>query len=299
MDFKVHILLATYNGERYIRTQIDSLLNQTYKNMKIFVFDDGSTDGTVKILEEYEALGKISVLKDNKRLGYPYSFFKLMESCGGADLYGFCDQDDKWYPEKVERAVEVLSKADNTKEQLYFSAFEYGDGDMKFIGKSPTPPAHIKFTDTFFQCFFWGFSVVFNEKMRQRYIDKLPKVTKAKDYWLHMLCGAFGEFHYDERIGAMHRRHGNNHSQDTTSFIRFQIWRFKYFFRQNQFGEYHAMLKEFYKYYSAELPEKERKILELFQSEGHVFRKLFYPHRLRKKMLDEILLRMVFLLRKL
>lgn len=299
MDYKVHILMATYNGEKYIKSQIDSILKQTYKNIKLFVLDDGSTDSTVEILEKYEEQGKINIVRADNHLGYPYSYFELLKRCGDADFYGFSDQDDVWHPRKIERAMEMLSSADNSKPQLYFSAFEYADKDLNVMEKSPQPPEKIKFVDTFFQCFMWGFSVVFNEKMRQKYVAKLPESIEASDYWLHMLCGAFGEFHYDKRICAKHRRHGDNHSQDTTSFWKFQLWRFKYFFKENQFKGYHEMLKQFYKYYSKELPENQRKLLWLFQSDGHVLRKLFYPHRLRYKLLDEILLRMVFILRKL
>ena len=91
---KVAILLSTYNGEKYVKEQIDSFLNQTYKNVEIIVRDDGSKDSTVKILKEYQNNYNNIKLTVGKNLGFIKSFFELLK-LGDADYYAFADQDFK------------------------------------------------------------------------------------------------------------------------------------------------------------------------------------------------------------
>lgn len=298
MNPKVNILVATYNGEKYLKELLDSLLAQTYPNIRIFVLDDGSKDGTYKIIESYQEKG-ISIIPNDHNLGYPFSFYKLISQCDPADYYCLCDQDDVWYPNKVENAIEILEKSNNNIPQLCFSAFEYCDENLVHLRNSDVPPQNITFLKTFFQCYIWGFTTVFNHKFRQKFIRKLPQKTRDEDYWFHMMAVAFGEIHYSPDISAKHRRHGNNHSQDPTSFLRFQLWRIKYFLFNNQFSVYHGMLQEFYQYYGTELPQKEHEQLKLFQSDGNCIKKAFYPKRLRSKLFDEVMLRCAFLLHKL
>ena len=298
MESKVNILVATYNGEKYLSELFDSLLSQTYPNITIYVLDDGSSDHTMDIINEYKNKG-IKLIPNAHNLGYPFSFYKLLTNCGDADYYCLCDQDDVWYPDKVETSIQILEKSDNSKPQLCFSAFEYCDEKLNHLRNSDDPPHNITFLKTFFQCYMWGFTTVFNHAFRTKFISHLPEKTRDEDYWFHMMAAVFGELHYNPKISAKHRRHGENHSQDPTSFIRFQLWRIKYFLFHNQFRIYHGMLQEFYEYYKNELPEKERKQLKLFQADGHSLQKAFYPERLRNKIFDEIMLRIAFLLHKL
>ena len=107
---KVKILLSSYNGEQYIREQIDSLLSQTQTGVEILVRDDGSTDSTKAILDEYQDRDRLSWY-GGENLGPGLSFWKLLEDSGEADYYAFCDQDDVWDQDKVEIAVRTLEEA--------------------------------------------------------------------------------------------------------------------------------------------------------------------------------------------
>lgn len=298
MQASVNILVATYNGEKYFDELMQSLLKQTYSNIKIFILDDGSKDNTKNIITKYLS-DKVKLIPNDKNLGYPFSFYKLITDCEPADYYCLCDQDDVWYPDKVEKSIKILEQYNNQLPQLCFSAFEYCDENLIHLRDSDIPPENISFLKTFFQCYMWGFTTVFNETFRQKFIKKLPVKTRDEDYWFHMMAVAFGEIHYNPVISAKHRRHGKNHSQDPTSFLRFQLWRIKYFLFNNQFSVYHNMLQEFYQYYRKDLKPSDRKALFLFQSDGNSIKKAFYPKRLRNKIFDEIMLRMAFLLRKL
>ncbi len=298
MEPRVHILLATYNGEKYLAKLLDSLLAQTYTNVCVYALDDGSTDMTKDILKEYSEKG-IIIVSNEKNIGYPYSFFKLLKACGGADYYCFCDQDDVWFPEKVKMAVEKMEQYNSKQANLYFADFDYCDEDLNIIRKSVKAPSEILFINAFFQCYLWGFTAVFNETTRNLFSNHLPTIYKGKDYWIQILCAAFGTIIYDNRTCAKYRRHGANVSEDSLSFWKFQLWRLKHFWVENKFAEYHSMLEEFYSFYADDLAKEQREVLQLFQSKGHSLKKAFYPHRLRSTLLDEIMLRMVFLLHKL
>lgn len=100
---QVDILLATYNGEKYLEELLKSLFRQTNHNFNILVRDDQSTDSTKKILDAYiqKYPNRVDVLEDNERLGSARSFMRLIEM-SDAEYYMLCDQDDIWLPNKVE-----------------------------------------------------------------------------------------------------------------------------------------------------------------------------------------------------
>ena len=102
--------MATYNGERFLKEQIDSLFVQTFRDWHLYVHDDGSTDGTIKILNDYSERypDKITLLNYSPQ-GGPCMNFMSMLSCINADYYMFCDQDDVWLPEKIELSVKEMA----------------------------------------------------------------------------------------------------------------------------------------------------------------------------------------------
>jgi len=96
MDSKVEILLSTYNGAKYLREQFESIIQQDYPHWKLIVRDDGSSDGTLTIINEYIAKypDKITLVKDDAgNLGHSNSFSKLLR-LSTADFVMYCDQDD-------------------------------------------------------------------------------------------------------------------------------------------------------------------------------------------------------------
>ncbi|WP_374759404.1 glycosyltransferase [Dyadobacter fanqingshengii] len=98
----ISIALCTYNGQRYLKDQLDSLLNQSYQNIEILAVDDCSNDLTYDILLEYAAVhSNIRVYRNNSRLGYNLNFGKALRLCNG-DLIAISDQDDIWRKDKLE-----------------------------------------------------------------------------------------------------------------------------------------------------------------------------------------------------
>lgn len=110
----VAVLMATYNGERFLREQLDSLLNQKDVTVKILVRDDNSKDSTVSILEEYKSKSLLQWYT-GEHLGVEKNFLDLLRHAPEADYYAFCDQDDVWDDNKLSVAINHLRNLDLNK----------------------------------------------------------------------------------------------------------------------------------------------------------------------------------------
>lgn len=301
---KVNVLLSAYNGEKYIREQIESILGQSYENITLYVRDDGSSDKTLDVLREYEAAGKI-ILEAGENVGFIKSFFWLVKNCGVADYYAYSDQDDVWFPDKIKMAVERLDCEEEDKPTLYFSNYNYVDDKLNYISTA-FPENKTKkpsFRNAIVDCMPLGFNSVFNNKARQVMADNIPVHSCGHDWWTYLVCQGMGKVIYDNRPTVKYRRTGSNVSAGGMSFIKFQIWRIKKFFIGGYFKNVRMMLAEYWHLYKDELPDDDRKLLSLFVRKRYnmivSLRKVFYPHMFRQKVVDEIMLRFLFLIGKL
>ena len=140
MDKTVSIALCTYNGEKYLREQIDSILNQTYPIFEIVVQDDGSTDNTMVILNEYQKrfpnLFHIFIHEQEKRGNINHNFF----SCGSkthGEIIAFSDQDDIWRPDKIESLVNTINNNDVCFNLTYYTSSPIDFNGLPSIGTVP------------------------------------------------------------------------------------------------------------------------------------------------------------------
>lgn len=127
----VSICIATYNGAKYIREQIDSLMNQTYQNIEVIIQDDCSSDNTVSILKTYQEKMNITINRNEENLGYIKNFEKVLQKANG-EYIAICDQDDIW----VENKIELLINNIADKTMIYSDSLlidsEGKSLDMKF-----------------------------------------------------------------------------------------------------------------------------------------------------------------------
>ncbi len=137
---KVQILLATFNGEKFLRQQLDSIINQEYKIWELLIHDDGSTDDTINILNEYQNKYSkiIKLLNDQKTFSSASkNFFHLIKHrCREANLYCFCDQDDIWDKRKLKHIVESYNSAKDEEPLLIHSDLSLIDNKGKLLKKS-------------------------------------------------------------------------------------------------------------------------------------------------------------------
>lgn len=113
MAERISIAMATYNGARFLREQLDSLYSQTQVPDEIVVCDDGSTDGTIEILKEYHESHGLIYYVNEKNVGVNVNFVNVFAKCTG-DYVFICDQDDIWFPNKIEKHYEVIRNTDQT-----------------------------------------------------------------------------------------------------------------------------------------------------------------------------------------
>lgn len=299
---KVAILISTYNGEKYLKEQIDSLLNQTYKNIDIYIRDDASKDNTLNIVENYIKNNDNIKLIKGENLGFVKSFFELLKSAEKADYYAYCDQDDVWMKDKIQRAVEHLSKLDEDKPNLYFSNSDYYDGEMNFVAHGDFKKVY-NFRNSLVECVSQGMTMCINKKAREYIVENIPKNCAFHDWWTYMICAGMGKITYDEKPLVKYRRHTKSVTAEGKNFIELQVWRIKKFLKSDNLKKIKKQLIEFESYFGSNLKEEDKKVLNLFTNEKYNFSKAllktFYPKRFRRKISDEILLRILFLIGKL
>ena len=124
------VAMATYNGEAYLKEQVDSILSQTCSDFELQISDDASTDGTLAILEAYSAKDpRVHVHVNEKNIGYRANFYKAISMCS-ADLIFLSDQDDRWLPHKMETLLRKIGD-----KMLVFSDSAITDSSGNNTGK--------------------------------------------------------------------------------------------------------------------------------------------------------------------
>ena len=135
-NYDIAVLLATYNGGKYIREQLDSLFQQYCDQFHLYVRDDGSSDDTIKIVEEFRQKhpDRITILEDlQKHRGAAKSFMYLLENVD-SEYYMFCDQDDIWLPEKIEKTFARMKDETAAKNEPVLVAT-----DLKVVDEQLSP----------------------------------------------------------------------------------------------------------------------------------------------------------------
>ncbi len=209
---KLAVLMATYNGEKYLEEQIESILSQkTEFEFDLIVRDDGSTDGTCEILKKYEQEGKIVLIEGNN-LGAAKGFISMLKQKNGYDYYAFSDQDDVWNETKLQHGVNAIKGIDGPA--LYCSNCELVDAELNKIGRN-THRARPSYTLESILCLAscaQGCTSVFNNDLaRIIQENEMPDVFIMHDSLLTCLCGLIGgTIIYDEKPSMRYRMHGNN-----------------------------------------------------------------------------------------
>lgn len=298
----VAILLSSYNGEKYIEEQIDSILAQSFKNITLYIRDDGSKDETVSILKKYEDHPQIKI-EYGENIGFFASFLWLLNHCETSDYYAFADQDDYWYPDKIEVAVRRLK--DSNKPAVYCCNMNFCDANMQHAVRQMVKyPFSIERTIINGECGY-GFTQVFNNATRDLMLGKkAPKSYKiiAHDAWIHLLCLACGAVIYDENVHADMRRHGGNtsiHEYHGGTWWKHQIWRVSEFFIKGNGKEIYKEISNFYNVFKDILPDQAKKTIKFYLTPGFRVKKAFSLKRYRDNFVDEILLRILFLIGKM
>lgn len=217
------ILMCTYNGEKFLTEQLDSFLNQTHKNIVVWVSDDGSTDGTLGIIKQYQKKFEKNRLKiiNGPGKGSVINFLSLLcHSDIKADYYSFADQDDIWCSDKLSNALLKINKLPKTIPILYGSRTKIVAEDGVEIGLSPVFSKTPCFKNALVQSIAGGNTMLMNDAAVDIMRKAGPVEVVSHDWWAYMLIsGAGGTVIYDSYPSLLYRQHDNNQIGSNASWI--------------------------------------------------------------------------------
>lgn len=209
------MVLSTYNGESYLREQIDSILSQKGVEVSLLVRDDGSSDSSLDILKSYERNNNNIKICKGKNAGCAESFRILLNTAFSSneqfDYYAFADQDDVWLPEKLSVACNKLKDCDVNQPSLYCSNLRVVDKDLNNIGmKYGSDQKLVTKGESLVCSMATGCTMVFNRKVLDIFHAYPPRQMVIHDLWILHTCLFLGEVFYDPNAYILYRQHGRN-----------------------------------------------------------------------------------------
>lgn len=211
----ISIALATYNGEKYIQCQLDSIFSQTYTDFEVVICDDVSTDKTVDLIKEYIAKGaQIRLYSNERNIGFKKNFEHILTLCTG-DYIAFCDQDDIWEPNHLE----VLCNNIGNNDCIGANSLIIDENGVP-QGKTLLEywPIHVmpKDAEQLFQHELYSNVVQGAASLIRASLVKqalpIPDSIKYHDYWFALIAGLNGKCKYIKDVVLKYRRHSSNAS---------------------------------------------------------------------------------------
>lgn len=210
---KIAVLMSTYNGEKYLKEQLDSIINQKCKySIDIYIRDDGSTDNTLNIIKDEQKKHTNIYLEIGENIGYNASFFTLLNNINGYDYYAFSDQDDVWMSDKISIAISCIEAHGIDVASLYANCSYLVHDDFIPVGTTQKKIRTINFYNSIIQNISPGHSQVMNNKLREKIIAQRIDYSKiyVYDAWINNVAVAFGNLIFDNRPHTYYRIHANN-----------------------------------------------------------------------------------------
>ncbi len=209
-NIRVSVAMATYNGEKYIKEQIDSILNNLEKNDELIISDDGSKDNTISIIQEMQKNDSRIKLLEGPKNGVKQNFANAIKNCSGEYIF-LADQDDIWNDKKVEKVLKVFRNENVTlvihnceivnenlekNDKTFFEFRNSGKGIIKNIWKN-----------TYIGC-----CIAFKGKMKDKILP-IPNDIEMHDQWIGIINEKYGKSYFLDECLIKYRRHSNNVSQ--------------------------------------------------------------------------------------
>jgi glycosyltransferase involved in cell wall biosynthesis len=203
----VSVVLGTYNGEAFLEEQLDSVLAQTWSQLEIIAIDDGSTDRTVAILREYAARdARIRIVINERNLGFVRNFEKGCSLARGTYI-ALCDQDDYWYPDKIEKMVAAIGEY-----PMVYCDSELADEHLQPLGRRISDLAHYQtFDDCRQLCVFsrmYGHATLITRDLFHKASPFREEVPH--DGWLAYHGTLYGGVKYLPEVLVKYRQHAGN-----------------------------------------------------------------------------------------
>lgn len=213
----VSIIMATYNGEKFISEQIDSILNNTFQNYDLHIYDDGSTDNTIEIIHKYtKRYNNIFLHQNSENKGVIRNFLCAVNELE-YDYYMFCDQDDYWNKDKIEISLKVMKEKElleSEKPIVLFSDAQVVDESLNeihpsFHRQSNLNTNKLDLNHIIMENKLIGCTIMLNKAVKKLLRD-FPKEIRMHDWWIAIIGSCFGKIYYINHPLLKYRQHGNN-----------------------------------------------------------------------------------------
>ena len=234
MKNKIVILLASYNGDKYIMEQLDSIVKQSYSNWEVLISDDGSTDNTLSIINEFCARdNRIRIVNESlTKQGACQNFGNLLKTALDKewDFVMFADQDDFWYENKIQLTLDSMLDGGNFIKipKLVYTDFEYADEELTPLPKETDHNIsgwkEPNLQRLLAQNNIYGCTMMINRLLAERAIP-IPSSAENHDYWISMVAASLGEIIHIKKRTILYRQHANNvsgHYSNNSLKKRFQ-----------------------------------------------------------------------------
>ena len=214
--YNVAVLMSTFNGEKYLSEQIDSILSQKDVNIDLYIRDDGSTDNTANLVKDYMKTKNNIFLFNENNIGISNSFMQLLYKVPSTyDFYAFSDQDDIWLENKIIKAIEFLNY---NKKNIYASNQTLVDKNNNIIGNryNDQDKINIKPIEILFTNMLAGCTMLFSNKFYKLIVEKNNRPSKdildkrIYDVWFSLVGSLHNELVYDNNSYIYYRQHDNN-----------------------------------------------------------------------------------------
>jgi len=214
------ILLPTYNGEKYVAELIDSLLAQTYRDFKLYIQDDKSTDGTLYIVTKYAMENPDRVIayqNEENTGGAKHNFLKMMIEYKD-DYIMLCDQDDLWLPDKIEKSLRKMKEMESahgaSTPLLVHTDLKVVDDNLKVIRSSYRRMANTSYKFTALNNLVTmnvatGCTIIYNRALANLFTAE-PESFVMHDWWVALTATAFGKIGSIRDRTVLYRQHTNN-----------------------------------------------------------------------------------------
>ncbi|HGI5042510.1 TPA: glycosyltransferase family 2 protein [Streptococcus agalactiae] len=224
---KVNILMATYNGEKFLAQQIESIQKQTFKEWNLLIRDDGSSDKTCDIIRNFTAKdSRIRFINENEHhnLGVIKSFFMLV-NYEVADFYFFSDQDDVWLPEKLSVSLEAAKHKASDVPLLVYTDLKVVNQELNILQDSmiraQSHHANTTLLPELTENTVTGGTMMINHALAEKWFT--PNDILMHDWFLALLAASLGEIIYLDLPTQLYRQHDNNVLGARTMDKRFKI----------------------------------------------------------------------------
>ena len=274
----IDILMATYNGEQYIEEQLESIISQSCSDWRLIISDDCSKDGTVSIVKKYQAKypDKILLFENYEPSGSAQNNFFNTIKYATSDYIMFSDQDDVWFPDKIEntynKMLEIESECDSNTPVLVHTDLKVVDRTLNIINDSLFEMMNLDsnrcaFNNLLVQNIVTGCTIMGNRALFN-YIKKIPGNAVMHDMWIALIASAFGEIGFVDKSTMLYRQHGNNSvgAKDTKSlnYVLYKIFHAKEI--HNSLVKQYKQADEFREIYGGILSDWQSRMLQSYGS---------------------------------